>query len=326
MVITTTESGPTIEQQDIDEPQRTAGQVLIEVHAASVNRADLAVLAGTHGTSRTGAGATVVGLDAAGTVIDADPGAELKVGQRVMTMVNGGLAERVVVDERMPIPLPDSWSFEDGAAAVLALMTEHNAIRTAGRFVPGNSVMVNAANSGVGQMGIRIAKHLGAGRIIAGVRSHKDDALLKELGADVVLRTDSRFFVRNVLDVTQGQGADIVVDHVGGPCLADNLRIAALRGRIISVGRLGGPQGPLDLEAVALRRLEIIGVTFRTRDQEEKALLVHEMRKELDSGISSGALKARIDRVLPWTDVHAAQAVVSTNGHLGKVVLKIGGQ
>ena len=137
MVVADSPSGPTIERRDIDAPVRGAGQVLIDVRAASVNRADLAVRAGTHVTGPT-TGPTVVGLDCAGVVLEADAESGLAPGDRVMTMVGGGLAERVVVDARLPIRLPDAWSFETGAAAVTGLMTGHNALRTAGRLAPAN--------------------------------------------------------------------------------------------------------------------------------------------------------------------------------------------
>jgi len=205
MVVADSPSGPTIERRDIDAPVRGAGQVLIDVRAASVNRADLAVRAGTHVTGPT-TGPTVVGLDCAGVVLEADAESGLAPGDRVMTMVGGGLAERVVVDARLPIRLPDAWSFETGAAAVTGLMTGHNALRTAGRLAPGESVLVNAARSGVGQAAIQIARELGAGRVLAGVRTLRDEALLRELGADAVVETGSGGFADAVRTATDGHG------------------------------------------------------------------------------------------------------------------------
>ncbi|OLS99482.1 NAD(P)H-quinone oxidoreductase [Pseudonocardia sp. CNS-004] len=323
MVVAGTSSGPTIEQRDVEAPVRGAGQVLIEVRAASVNRADLAVRAGTHVVAAGATGPTVVGLDCAGVVLDADADSDFTPGDRVMTMASGGLAEQVVVDARMPIRLPDAWSFEMGAAAVLALMTGHNALRTAGRLALRESVLVNAAHSGVGQATIRIAKELGAGRILAAVRSLRDEAFLKELGADAVVATGSGSFAETVLAATEGQGVDVIVDHVGGPYLADHVAAAALKGRIIGVGRLGGAEGTLDMEALAAKRLEIIGVTFRTRDADEKAAIVAAVRADLTESLHGGRLDPRIDRVLPWTEVLDAQEAVASDSHLGKIVLRI---
>lgn len=323
MVVAAAESGPTVELRDVEAPERAVGQVLIEVQAASVNRADLAVRAGTHLSTDAGAGPTVVGLDCAGTVLDADPGSPLSPGDRVMTMVGGGLAERVVVDDRMPIRLPEGWSVETGAAAVVALMTGHNALRTAGRLQPGETVLVNAARSGVGQTTIRIAAELGAGRIIAAVRELRDEAFLKDLGADAIVATGSGGFAEAVLEATDGRGADVVVDHVGGPFLADHVAAAALQGRIVGVGRLGGAEGVLDMEALALKRLEIIGVTFRTRSADERAAIAAGVRDDLTAAMAAGRLDPRIDRVLPWTDVLTAQDAVAADSHLGKIVLRV---
>lgn len=323
MVVAESEAGSTIELGDIAQPVRSTGQVLIEVRAASVNRADLAVRGGTHVTTTGPAGPTVVGLDCAGVVLEADPDSPFAPGDRVMTVVGGGLAERVVVDERMPVRLPGDWSFETGAAAILALMTAHNALRTAGHLAPGETVLVNAAHSGVGQATIRIATELGAGRTIAAVRSIHDESLLKELGADAVVETGSGTFADAVLNATDGRGADVLVDHVGGPYLAEHIRAAALKGRIVGVGRLGGADGILDMETLAVKRLEIIGVTFRTRDADEKAAIVAGVRTDLTDALSSGRLNPRIDRILPWTDVLAAQDAVAADSHLGKVVLQV---
>lgn len=323
MVVAPGKSGPTIERRDIDAPVRGTGQVLIEVRAASVNRADLAVRAGTHVGAGAPPGHTVMGLDCAGVVIEADRDSEFVSGDRVMTMASGGLAEQVVVDGRMPIRLPDSWSFEMGAAAVLPLMTGHNALSTAGRLAPGESVLVNAARSGVGQATIRIAKELRAGRVLAAVRSFRDEAFLRELGADAVIETGAGGFAEVVVAATEGEGVDVVVDHVGGPYLADHVAAAALKGRIVGVGRLGGADGALDMETLAAKRLEIIGVTFRTRDADEKAAIVAGVRADLTEALSKGRLDPTIDRVLPWTEVLAAQDIVASDSHLGKIVLRV---
>ncbi|WP_033294683.1 zinc-binding dehydrogenase [Amycolatopsis jejuensis] len=309
--------GPAIQLREIEAPERSAGQVLIGVRAASVNRADLAARGGTHGAS------TVAGLDCAGVVLEADADSALAPGDRVMTIVGGGLAERVVVDDRLPIRLPDAWSFEMGAAAVLALMTGHNALRTAGRLIPGETVLVNAARSGVGQATIRIANELGASRVIAAVRSLRDEEFLKELGADTVVGTGSGAFADAIRAATDGHGVDVIVDHVGGPYLEQHVAAAAVKGRIVGVGRLGGALGSLDLETLAFKRLEIVGVTFRTRDNAEKAAIAAGVRADLSAALHGGRLDPRIDRIMPWTDVLEAQDVLAADEHLGKIVLTV---
>lgn len=323
MVVVHSADGPTIQQQSVAAPTRGPGQVLIEVRAASVNRADLAVRAGTHIGAGADTGPSVVGLDCAGTVLEADADSDLAPGDRVMTLASGGLAEQVTVDARLPIRLPETWSYESGAAAVLALMTGHNALSTAGRLAPGESVLVTAARSGVGQATLQIARELGAGRVIAAVRSPGDETLLRDLGADAIIETGSPGFAKAVVAATDGQGVDVIIDQVGGPYLADHVEAAALKGRIVGVGRLGGTLGSLDMETLAVKRLVIGGVTFRTRDADEKAAIAAGVRSDLAPAMSEGRLSPLIDRVLPWGQVLDAQNAVASDSHLGKVVLTV---
>lgn len=315
----------TIEQVELPDPVATPGSALIEVRAASVNRADLAALAGSYVANAAATGPTIVGLDAAGIVREADPRSGLNVGDRVMTLVSGGLAERVVVDARLPILLPDSWSFVDGAGAVLGLLTAHNALATAGRVHAGDSVFVNGASSATGQMAVRIATTLGATSVIAGARNARHEEFLRSIGATEFVLTGDGGFAQQLRELTDDHGVDVTIDHVGGPYLADHVEAAAVQGRIVSVGRLGGGAGTIDLDIVALKRLEVIGVTFRTRTADEKADLVTAARTQLYDSIASGALKPRVDAVHSWDEVLAAQAAVASNSHLGKVVLTIQG-
>lgn len=323
MVIAQGEQGSFVEQIEMDEPQLVGGSVLIEVHAASVNRADLAALTGNYVANPLATGPTVVGLDAAGIVLDADQQSGFVRGDRVMTLVAGGLAERVAVDSRLAIGIPDTWSLIEGAGAVLGLLTAHNAIVAAGRLRSGDNVFVNGASSATGQMAIRIAKYLGAGMVIAGARTSRDEEFLRSLGADHFVTTGSGGFAPLLSELTQAHGIDVTVDHVGGPYLADHVEAAAVQSRLVSVGRLGGVEGRLNLDTVALKRMELIGVTFRTRTIEEKAALVAAARVDLSDAMETGVLKPRIDSVREWSDVASAYAAVASNGHLGKVVLTL---
>jgi NADPH2:quinone reductase len=314
---------PVTKLADVAEPARSAGQVLVEVHASSVNRADLAVLSGDQPPTGESRDVAVPGLDASGVVIEADQGSAVRRGERVMVITRGALAERIVVDDRLPIRLPDSWSFEEGAGAVLVLLTAHNALRTAARLRPDDTVFVNGANSGAGQMAIQVAKALEAGTVIAGVRTRRGDALLEALGAETIINTEHEGFGDRLRNLTGDRGADVIIDHVGGPHLHDLIRAAAVNARIICVGRLGGATGSIDLDALAFKRLELIGVTFRTRTQDELAALVEAARGELTEAMSTGHLKPHIDQVIAWNDVHDAYEAITANSHLGKVVLKV---
>ncbi|TFC81708.1 NAD(P)H-quinone oxidoreductase [Cryobacterium sp. TMS1-20-1] len=322
IVVEQNPGGSVLSMRDLPSPEPGPRQVKIRVRTASVNRADLGQRAGTHQPVSPGSTPVVVGLDAAGDVVTV--GSEVRgvhVGDRVMATVSGGLSEEVVVDAALVVPIPPAWTYAEGAAAILGLMTEHNALRTAGDLKPGETVLVHAAASTVGLQCVQLAKYLGAGLIIASVRTDRATDVLRSQGADHVVEVGEAGFADRVLELTDGRGVDVIVDHVGGPYLADNIRCAALLGRLVGVGRLGGAHGDLDLEALAFKRLRIIGVTFRTRDAAEKAAIVAALLSEVD--LASEALRPLIDRILPWTEVQQAQDLMAANSHLGKIVLSL---
>jgi len=249
---------------------------------------------------------------------------DVLVGDRVMAIANGGLSEEVVIDAALAVPIPVAWTYAEGAAAILGLMTEHNALSTNGRLQQGETVLIHAAASSVGLQCVQLAKYLGAGLIIATTRSDRATELLRSVGADHVVIIDhgGSGFADRVLDLTDGHGADVIIDHVGGPYLAGNIRCAAITGRLIGVGRLGGAEGVLDLETLAFKRLSLIGVTFRTRDAQEKAAIVTALCSNVD--LNDESLRPHIDRVMPWTEARQAQDLMAANFHLGKIVLALG--
>jgi NADPH:quinone reductase-like Zn-dependent oxidoreductase len=170
----------------------------------------------------------------------------------------------------------------------------------------------------------QVARLLGAGRILGTSRSKRDGAVLKRLGVDELIDTGVRDFADRVIQVTDGAGADVIVDHVGGHCLPANIHAAAVNGRIIGVGRLGGAEGTLDMEELARKRLEIIGTTFRTRTPEDKAEVVRALCAKVDLNGAADALRPVIDCTFPWTRTPDAQAALESNRHLGKIVLQVG--
>lgn len=323
MLVKRSEGVAVLALEELSDPAPGPGDVLVAVRAASVNRADILQRAGTY-VLNTSSGPERVGLDVAGDIIAVgDAVQSLHVGDRVMAMTPGGLAERVVVDAAMAVPLPSTWSYDEGAAAIVALMTEHNAIRAAARLQAGESILIHAAASGVGLQAVQLARFLGAGTVIATARSSRAQDLLTSLGANHVIDTSRERFAERVLDVTRGEGVDVIIDHVGGPYLADNVACAAVRARLVGVGRLGGSRGALDMETLALKRMEIIGVTFRTRSATEKVAIVSALRNDLDRPGAYESLRPTVDRTLPWTEALVAQEVMESNAHLGKIVLNV---
>lgn len=307
----------------VDRPELRPGHVRVAVRAASVNRADLLIRAGTHTSAGSVDAPSVAGLDACGEVVGVGPDVGgINIGDRVMAMVPGGLAEEVVVPAAAVVPVPSVWSFADGAAAITALMTEHNALVTAARLQPGETVLVHAAASGVATQAIALARVLGAGRVFGTTRSHSHSPVLRELGLDELIDVSETNFADRILELTDGSGVDVIIDHVGGPYLGDNLRAAAVKARIIGVGRLGGATGTLDMEELARKRVELIGVTFRTRSDEEKSAIVQALR-QVDLEARADALRPLIHRIYPWGRVLEAQEELAANQHVGKIVLEV---
>src|SRR5260370_19199696 len=160
-------------------------------------------------------------------------------------------------------------SFEAAATLPVSLMTLHNALVTAGRLRPGESVMIQGASSGVGLMGLQIAKLMGAKLVIGSSTNDARRARLKEFGADVAVDTRDAAWPDAVLTATDGKGVDLVVDMLSGPVVAQTMKATAILGRIINVGRLAGMKAEFDVNLHAMRRIDYIGVTFRTRTLEE---------------------------------------------------------
>ncbi|MFG3522058.1 zinc-binding dehydrogenase [Nocardia nova] len=318
-----------LEFMNIDEPELGGSQVRVAVRAASLNRADLAVLAGTHGGGAVG----IAGLDAAGEIIDiGDDVDEFKVGDRVMMMISGGLAERVVVDTSMAIRIPDEWSYVEGAAAVLGLMTAHNALVTAGRMSRGDSVLIHAATSAVGVQSVQLARHFGAGWVVGTARSLREIDALRALGMDELIVAAAPGWAKRARELTDDRGFDIVLDFAGGPYLAKNIEATAIKGRIIGIGRLAGADGHLDMEKLAYKRLEIIGVTFRTRDGDEKQAIAAGVRQLLNepgadpTSRAAHALRPVVERTMSWTKAGEAYQHLQETRGLGKVVLEVNGR
>ena len=309
--------------RDIPQPQPKPNEVLVKVRAAALNRADLATARGIPHGSHGGIGAPV-GLEWAGEVVET--GAEVqggfKPGDRVMCSGNGGYAEYAVADWGRVSAIPaNNMSWEQAATLPVALQTMHNALVTAGRLKAGETVLIQGASSGVGLMGLQIAK-LRDARLVMGTSTNgKRRERLKEFGADLAIDTTQKDWADEVLKATDKKGVDLIVDQVSASVANQNLKAAAVLGRIVNVGRLGGFKGEFDFDLHAMKRIDYIGVTFRTRSLEEVRAIVRVMRADLWPHVESGKLKLPIDRTFPLDQAAAALAHMRANAHFGKIVL-----
>lgn len=281
----------------------------VEVHAAGLNRADLL-------DGRRAVGSS--GRELAGTVIEV--GRQLQgweVGDRVMSR-GPGFTHEAIVAAGQAMAVPDSFSFEEAGALPVALLTMHDALVTNGRLVAGDRVLMHAATSGVGVTGVQLSSLLGASTVFATSRSAPKLAVLRSylghLDCELVdVDTSAVAFETLAADV------DVIVDNVGASVLTGNIAACRLGGRIVQVGRLGGRTAEIDLDEVARKRVSLVGVTFRTRTEDEVEEVVR--RAMADVGGRLESLRPRIERSYPIDSLATAMADLADNRHVGKLVV-----
>jgi len=294
-----------LELREVSQPQPKAGEVLVRVRYAGLNRRDLTRSPGDDGT--------IPGMDWSGERVD--------TGEPVMCMGAGGYAEYAAAS--CALPVPPGVPLEQAAVLPLALLTMHDALIGNGRLQRGESVLVQGASSGVGLMALQIAKLMGAALVIGSSRRAEHRSRLQGYGADLALDTTSAHWADEVLAATGGKGVDVVIDQVSGNIFNATQKATAITGRIINVGRLGGMSGEFDFNLHALRRIQYIGVTFRTRSRAEVQAIAERMRQDLWPALEAGKLRLPVDRTFALADAESAQAHMRANRHFGKIALRV---
>jgi NADPH2:quinone reductase len=199
----------------------------------------------------------------------------------------------------------------------------HDAVVTNGRLKAGETVLIQGASSGVGLMGLQIAKLKGARLVMGTSTNAARRERLKEFGADLEIDTTQQDWADQVLKATGGKGVDLIVDQVSASVANANMKAACVLGRIVNVGRLGGFKGEFDFDLHAMKRIDYIGVTFRTRSLEEVREIARRMRSDLWGAVETGKLRLPIDRVFPLDKAGEALAHMRANAHFGKIVMTV---
>lgn len=307
--------------REVADPEPGPDEVRVRVRAAGLNRADLLQRRGRY-PAPPGSPRDIPGLEFAGEVETCGCRvASLRPGDRVMGILGGGAhAERVVAHERACLPVPPSLDFVSAAAVPEAFLTAFDAIVVRGGLCPGESVLVDAAGSGVGTAATQLARVAG-GRTIALSRSPAKRRRIEELGADRVLDPCASDVEQAILLAAGGAGVDLVVDLVGAATWERNLRVLAPRGRLVVVGLLGGSRVELDLARVLARRITVAGTVLRTRSIEEKLDLTQSFAARIVPLVASGRLRPVVDRVFPFAEAASAHARMESNENFGKIVL-----
>ena len=217
----------------------------------------------------------------------------------------------------------NNMSWPQAATLPVALATMHNAAVTAGRLQAGEAVLIQGASSGVGLMGQQIAKVMGAKLVIGSSTNDERRTRLTDYGADLAIDSRDPCWVEQVLEATGGEGVDLIVDMISGYVAYQNLAATKIRGRIVNVGRLGGFTGEFDFDLHAARRIDYIGVTFRTRTLDEVRDLSKAMQADLWNAVEAGDLNLPIDREFSLDDAKAAVDYMKSNQHFGKIILNV---
>src|ERR1700727_3162661 len=308
---------------DVAKPVPKAAQVLVRVRACGLNRADLGMTKG-HAHGSAGGAGNVLGMEWAGEVAELGPDAKgVKVGEKIMGSGGAAFAEYTLADHGRLFRTPSNMNFEDAATLPVALSTMHNAVVTNGALQPDQSVLVQGASSGVGLMAMQIAKLKGAGIVIGSSTDAMRRGRLKEFGADLAVDSSDPGWVDQVLQATGGEGVDLIVDQVSGKVASQNLAATKIKGRIVNVGRLGGTRAECNFDLHAARRINYIGVTFRTRSIEEIREIFNEVQKDIWPAVESRQLQLPIDKVFTFDEIGKAFEHMEANRHLGKIVVTL---
>jgi putative PIG3 family NAD(P)H quinone oxidoreductase len=305
-------------------PQPAAGEVLIKVEAAGVNRPDVLQRLGQY-PPPPGA-SDIPGLEIAGAIAATHPGVtRWHIGDRVCALVTGGgYAEFCVAPAVQCLPVPANIGTAEAAAIPETLFTVWANLFKRGHLQSGERVLIHGGSSGIGTTAIQLAHVLGS-IVFATAGSEDKCAACRRLGARLAINYRTTDFVEAVQHATGGGGVDVILDIIGADYFAKNIECLALDGRLIQIGLLGGARTSIDLGRVMRRRLTITGSTLRVRSVEEKGALAQELEVHVWPLLASGQIRPIVDRTFPLRHAAEAHRRMEASDHIGKIVLTISG-
>ncbi len=297
-------------------------ELLVKVHATALNRADTLQRKGHYPPPK--GESEIPGLEMAGEVIAVGSKVDnWKIGDRVCGLLaGGGYAQQVRIHKDMALPIPTGLSFEQAAAIPEVFLTAFQAIKWLGNFQASETALIHAGASGVGTAALQLIKAIG-GKSIVTASAGKHDICLR-LGADHAIDYKTQNFEKEVLDLTDRGGVDLILDFIGAPYLERNVNLLKTDGRLIILAFMGGAQAPhLNLGLVLRKRLRIIGSTLRARELKYKIELTQALRQFLWARLESGAIRPIVDSVYDWSEVGLAHRYMEENRNQGKIVLRV---
>lgn len=306
---------------DVADPIAQEHQVLIKVHAAALNRADLLQRQGKYPPP---AGESdILGLEVAGEVVEPDSTGKWSKGDRVMALLaGGGQAELVAIDKDLVMAIPPNLTYEQAAAIPEVFLAAYQAMFYEGKLKHGGSILIHAGASGVGTAAIQLAKMRGANVVItASAKKHKSCI---DLGADLAIDYQQEDFKERVVEFTAGRGIDMVLDFIGGPNFMKNIEALAIGGTLIQIAMMGGAKTDnVNLYPLLRKHITIIGTTLRSRSIAYKTDLIQQFAKDFLELLATGKITPVIDSVYNLSEIQDAHRRMEDNLNVGKMVLKV---
>jgi NADPH2:quinone reductase len=317
------EASSVLAMRDAATPEPGAKQLLVRMRAAALNRGEFLAGHGLHGEPGSW---KAIGGEGAGEVIAV--GAEVtrfRPGDRVMGRCAGAFAEQALIDEAEAMAVPANLSWEAAAGIALTFLVSYDMLVLQGRLKAGEWVLINGVASGVGVASLQLAKALGA-RVIGTSGSPDKLQRLASLGLDVPLAGRAPDFAPAVMDATDGRGADLVINTIGGTVFAENLCCMAFEARLATVGYVDGVvHAELDLAALHAKRLTLFGVSNKQRTKAQKAAAIPRFVADVLPLFATGQIAPVVDKVFDFDRLQEAKDCMEAGGHLGKIVLRLPG-
>jgi putative PIG3 family NAD(P)H quinone oxidoreductase len=307
---------------EVPDPVPGEGEVLVEVVAGAVNRADLLQRQGFYDPPP--GASPYPGLECSGRIAALGPGTSgWNVGDEVCALLaGGGYAEKVAVPAGQLLPVPQGVDLDKAAALPEVTCTVWSNVFMIAHLRPGETLLVHGGSSGIGTMAIQLAKAVGARvAVTAGSKAKLD--FCGELGADVLINYREQDFVEEVRAATDGAGADVILDNMGAKYLDRNVQALAVNGRLAIIGMQGGAKGELNIGALLGKRGAVTATSLRARPAGEKAAIVAAVREHVWPLVAGGRVRPIVDQEVPMSDAAAAHRVLEESGHIGKVLLTL---
>lgn len=322
IVVQSDKEGYPLVWQEVDAPEYAPDEVLVDIHAAALNRADLLQRRGKYppppGASE------IMGLEMAGQI--AATGSKVtgwNVGDRVCALLpGGGYAEQINVPYHMLMPVLNDWSYEEAAAVPEVFFTAYLNLFMEGNLKKGETALIHGGASGVGTAGIQLAHQAGC-RVFVTAGTDEKVAQCQELGADLGVNYKEEDFAERIRAHTNGQGVDVILDMVGTPYFERNIQLLKMSGRLIFIATMGGVKCELDIRKLMGKRLRIIGSTLRARPLSEKIEIKQRFMDQFWPALVEGKIKPVIDTVYSIKEIEEAHDYMAANKNIGKIILKV---